>query len=713
MKIHSAFSISLASLVAIAALSSALIAPRTERPVDTGCAVEGATQVAARNEALYQQWYSFFSNTEGRSVDLGPAIACFAEGTPEEVMQAFTAAMQNLDDGAWPGDFGAQYQNGTRWTGSQGDPRLLRWSFVPDGLSISNGIGEGVAPSNLFAQMDAQYSGNRALWISKFTQVFTRWSQLTGLTFQRVTAAGVDWDDGASWGSSGSSTRGDVRIAMKPLDGVNGVLAYNSFPQNGDMVIDSGDIARWGNSSSDYRNLRNVIAHEHGHGIGISHVCPVANAKLMEPFLSTVFDGPQHDDIRAGQRHYGDPSEPDNTSATAKDLGTIEPGSPVTKGPVPSPNVNFGSVLSIDANGEQDWMKFTTTGSRSVTVTVTPIGTTYGDNAQNSGCTQTATTNSLTIANLAVQLVGTDGATVLAAAEAQAAGVAETISNFNLPTAGTYFVRVYETNTPSQCQLYHITVSVTTLSNNAPVLGAIGNKVGNEENLITFTATATDPDPGQTLTYSLVGAPSGASIHPSTGVFTWVPTEAQGPGAYPLTVRVTDNGSPNLSDTEDITITVNELTKTISGVVTLGDFSGDPTTQQVTFQIRNVGSTSSLETHVVTLGSGGSFAFNLGGTLPAGTYDITAKGSHWLRARRVSVTISPTGVSGQNFSLTNGDVDGDNEVAIGDYAALSTAFGSEPGDGNWNPNADLNGDGSVDVGDFAILSANFGDSGVD
>jgi hypothetical protein len=709
MKKSFAFSLSLALLATFGVLASRSTTGGSA--ADGGCALAGTTRVL-RDEGLYQKWYAFFSNREGRKIDLGPAIACFAEGTPEEVIQAFTAAMQNLDDGAWPSELSAQYQIGSRWTGSQGDPRMLRWSFVPDGLSISNGVGEGVAPSNLFAQMDAQYSGNRALWISKFTETFARWSQLTGLTYQRVTAAGVDWDDGASWGSSGSSTRGDVRIAMKPIDGVNGILAYNSFPQNGDMVLDSGDIARWGNSSSDYRNLRNVIAHEHGHGIGISHVCPVANTKLMEPFLSTVFDGPQHDDIRAGQRHYGDPSEPDNTAATAKDLGTIEPGSPVTKGPVPAPNVNLGSVLSIDANGEQDWMKFTTTGSRNVTVTVTPIGTTYGDNSQNTNCTQTATTNSLTIANLAVQLYGTDGTTVLATADAQASGVAETISNFSLPNSGTYFIRVYETDSPTQCQLYHITVSVTA-GNSAPTLNPIGNKVGNEENLITFTATATDPNAGQTLTFSLIGAPSGATIHPTTGVFTWVPTEAQGPGVYPVTVRVTDNGTPNLSDEENITITVNELDKTISGVVTLGDFAGNPTTQQVTFQIRNVGSTSALESHTVTLGPGGAFSFNLLPVLPAGVYDITAKGSHWLRARRTSITIAPTGVAGQNFTLTNGDVDGDNEVSIGDYAALSAAYGSEPGDSNWNPNADLNGDGTVDIGDFAILSGNFGMSGVD
>ncbi|MCC7018063.1 MAG: putative Ig domain-containing protein, partial [Rhodospirillales bacterium] len=35
--------------------------------------------------------------------------------------------------------------------------------------------------------------------------------------------------------------------------------------------------------------------------------------------------------------------------------------------------------------------------------------------------------------------------------------------------------------------------------------------------------------PANDLTFSLIGAPLGASIDPDTGVFTWTPTEAQGP----------------------------------------------------------------------------------------------------------------------------------------------------------------------------------------
>ena len=51
--------------------------------------------------------------------------------------------------------------------------------------------------------------------------------------------------------------------------------------------------------------------------------------------------------------------------------------------------------------------------------------------------------------------------------------------------------------------------------------------------------------------------PPGSSINENTGFFTWTPTETQGPGVYPVTVRVTDPGG--LGDTKTFEITVNEV----------------------------------------------------------------------------------------------------------------------------------------------------------
>ena len=55
-----------------------------------------------------------------------------------------------------------------------------------------------------------------------------------------------------------------------------------------------------------------------------------------------------------------------------------------------------------------------------------------------------------------------------------------------------------------------------------------------------------------------------------------------------------------------------------------------------------------------------------------------------------------------------GDIDGDGIVSIYDAIILSGAFGSTPGNRNWNPNADINGDGIVDIYDAIIFSNHFG-----
>jgi hypothetical protein len=121
------------------------------------------------------------------------------------------------------------------------------------------------------------------------------------------------------------------------------------------------------------------------------------------------------------------------------------------------------------------------------------------------------------------------------------------------PGPYTFSVRVSDgTATTSQS----ITLTVTEV-NSPPTLNAIGDKTVNEAVLLTFTATASDTDvPANTLTFSLVGAPAGATINSSTGVFSWTPTVAQGPGSYAFTVRVND-GTAN--DDESITVTVNEV----------------------------------------------------------------------------------------------------------------------------------------------------------
>ena len=95
----------------------------------------------------------------------------------------------------------------------------------------------------------------------------------------------------------------------------------------------------------------------------------------------------------------------------------------------------------------------------------------------------------------------------------------------------------------------------------APALEAIADVTVAEGDTLLFSAVATDADlPVQTLSYSLLpGAPEGASIDANSGEFSWTPSELQGPASYPVTVRVSDNGDPEMEDTKTFTITVDEV----------------------------------------------------------------------------------------------------------------------------------------------------------
>lgn len=402
--------------------------------------------------------------------DLGPVWVCFDENDPptDEVLENVQRSIFESIE---------KYNLTGRWPGSQGDPVALTWSLIPDGVMIpqSNNFDEpqqGALASNLFATMDGQFP-SRAAWVSRIQQCFDRWQALTGITFTRVTSGGNAWDDGAAWGTAGDGVnRGDIRISGRCIDGTGGVdctggtptpgniLAYNQFPGNGgDMVIDTSE--NWfGGGTETF--LRNTVTHELGHGLGLRHVCPTTQTKLMEPIITLLFDGPQHDDIRALHDHYGDPFEGDDSSGNATNLGALTAPSPINLGDFPAPAVNFGAIHSIDADGESDWFQFTITEPEALDLTLNPIGLNYDSSTQNMDgtCNSGSFVNSLSIADLDVEVIDTDGNTVLTTANAGGAGGSESLSDFPLPAAGTYFLRVLESNSPGQSQLYGLSLNV-------------------------------------------------------------------------------------------------------------------------------------------------------------------------------------------------------------------------------------------------------------
>ena len=116
-----------------------------------------------------------------------------------------------------------------------------------------------------------------------------------------------------------------------------GALADNTFPNDGDMRIDTtresdGRPTFWHSTDA---ALRNLMIHETGHGVGLGHAQNTGVTAIMEGGLRTDIWGLQFDDAYALNRQYGDPLERNggnNAAGTATSLGNVTLGGSVSVG---------------------------------------------------------------------------------------------------------------------------------------------------------------------------------------------------------------------------------------------------------------------------------------------------------------------------------------------------------------------------------------------
>ena len=341
----------------------------------------------------------------------------------------------------------------------QGDALELTWSIIPDGTLVIGELGEPNCSSNLVAKLDTAYGpGN---WQAEMEKVWADWSQLTGNVYTPAVpldanGTPLETAPATTWGLTPSSpgidnVQGDIRIGGCYIDGSTGTntLAYNFFPDNGgDMKIDTDNLAGLALTTG----FHNVFSHEHGHGAGLSHVCPVNQTKLMEPFLSSAFIGLQHDDIRGVQRAYGDRFEvinaPNDTASAATALDPLTP-----------PGGQTELQLSMDSTSDEDWFQFSGTAGDTLDVTVAPNGRTYLEGPESGqSCSAGTMLNSLALQNLSFEIRNTGG--VLRTVDDTSAGSPESTSGYVIPTTGTYYVRVLGTGV-DDTQLYDLTVNQT------------------------------------------------------------------------------------------------------------------------------------------------------------------------------------------------------------------------------------------------------------
>ncbi|MEM7576599.1 MAG: matrixin family metalloprotease [Planctomycetota bacterium] len=385
----------------------------------------------------------------------------------------------------------ADFQIGARWTstaltplgvGARGTPVTLTWGFAQEGSTIvSTRASEATGPSSLVAFLDGirdpASTGGADLtqrnWFGLFEQSFGRLDELSGVTYVYEPN-----DDGANISGSLSNAtlgspgvRADIRIGGHSIDGQASpnTLAYNYFPAGGDMVLDTDNVNLYSSTFLNDLQFRQVIMHEAGHGLGLSHVESNNSNQLMEPFINIAFDGPQFDDILGLHRNYGDSREENGGNdffITADDLGTFDNGDAFALGTdagntsVVTPGMT--DFVSIDDDSDEDWYRFTITEPTvAVDAILTPKGPTYNEGPQNapnaSNPVPQTVLNTAALSDLRLRLLDQQ-LNVIVDADQTVAGGAESAAGVVLGP-GDYYVAV--SGADNQVQMYRLDLIFT------------------------------------------------------------------------------------------------------------------------------------------------------------------------------------------------------------------------------------------------------------
>jgi glucuronoarabinoxylan endo-1,4-beta-xylanase len=117
-------------------------------------------------------------------------------------------------------------------------------------------------------------------------------------------------------------------------------------------------------------------------------------------------------------------------------------------------------------------------------------------------------------------------------------------------------------------------VTFVAQTNFPPTFTTIANQTINPGATLNLTNVVSDADlPAQSLTFSLLTAPTNATLttlNSTNTRFIWRPLISQADSTNTIKVKVTDNGSPNLSATNSFIITVNPVGQPVLSSITVG-----------------------------------------------------------------------------------------------------------------------------------------------
>ncbi len=127
------------------------------------------------------------------------------------------------------------------------------------------------------------------------------------------------------------------------------------------------------------------------------------------------------------------------------------------------------------------------------------------------------------------------------------------------PSRLRFLVHAADNGTPVRIGNLWVDVNVTEV-NEPPRISPIADQIVDEGALLALEFTASDPDlPPNRLIFTLApGAPEDA-ILTKDGAFTWIPDESRGDTTVTITVRVSDQGSPEYTDTTSFNVLVREV----------------------------------------------------------------------------------------------------------------------------------------------------------
>ena len=196
--------------------------------------------------------------------------------------------------------------------------------------------------------------------------------------------------------------------------------------------------------------------------------------------------------------------------------------------------------------------------------------------------TNTCPTTTFSLASLANTGTKPTGTTLVWSTNKVPTSAGDTLTNLTtVATAGKYYALYYDK--VGNCYSPADSVDATILvCNQTPVITSLATATTPETVSTTtpvYTATATDPNAGQTQTYSFEtgGVDNGKfNIDPTTGVVTFItspdfetPTDGGANNVYDIKIKVCDNGSPVLCAVKDVAITVTDVFECLAGTTAL------------------------------------------------------------------------------------------------------------------------------------------------